>query len=254
LDWGGNLLRRHYRDQDLLQYTTDLCRRHGRIDLEDIIVIVRGIWHSGARTTSASLGHSVGSITHRRIICRQSKRGSWVDVKWRLENILSACADVIAATLLLFATPDVDFRVDRRGAIVVAIDGFECGVKRMINCAAMKRMTWEKESERSDNQRVQRLSQSEVRDALSRCWRVKGGDAPGLRVPSDGRVGWIAYLSPPVANLENFADSMHKSAAVSPKRAVMALVACRLLQMPRQVGQIREMLPNEGASGYLFLD
>jgi hypothetical protein len=98
---------------------------------------------------------------------------------------------------------------------------------------------------------VQRLLQSEVRDALSRCWRVKGGDAPGLRVPSDGRVGWIAYLSPPVANLENFADSMHKSAAVSPKRAVMA---CRLLQMPRQVGQIREMLPNGGASGCLFLD
>ena len=66
-----------------------------------------------------------------------------------------------------------------------------------------------------------------------------------------GRVGWIAYQSPPVANLENFADSMHKSAAVKPKRTVMA---CRLLQMPQQVGQIREMLPNEGALRYLFLD
>ena len=56
----------------------------------------------------------------------------------------------------------------------------------MNNCAALKQMTWEKESERSDDQRVQRLLQSEVRDALNRCRRVKGGDAPGLRVPSDG--------------------------------------------------------------------
>jgi hypothetical protein len=59
--------------------------------------------------------------------------------KWLLVNILSACADVVAATLLLFATPD--FRVDRRGAIVVAIGGFECGVKRMNECATMQQMT-----------------------------------------------------------------------------------------------------------------
>ena len=162
----------------MLHDTTDLCRRYERIDLEDIIVIVGGVRHNGARITSSSLDHSVGSIAHRHIIYRESKVMSWIEVSWWLENILSACADVVAATLLLFATPDADFRDDRRGAIVVVIVGFECGVKRMIDCAALKQMTWEKESERSDNQRVQRLLQSEVRDALNRCRRVKGGECP----------------------------------------------------------------------------
>ena len=40
-------------------------------------------------------------------------------------------------------------------------------------------------SAKSDNQRVQLLLQSEVRGALNRSRRVKGGDAPGLRVPGD---------------------------------------------------------------------
>jgi hypothetical protein len=50
-------------------------------------------------------------------------------------GLLRTCAGVIAATSLSFATPAADFRVERRGAIVVDVRKIRRAAKESSRCA-----------------------------------------------------------------------------------------------------------------------
>jgi len=60
-------------------------------------------------------------------------------------NILASRAGVIAATLLSFATPAADFRVERRSAIAIALEKFKRGVESVELRSTVKNGTKEKE-------------------------------------------------------------------------------------------------------------
>lgn len=82
-------------------------------------------------------------------------------LRWRLQNIHSPCADVIAATLLLsFATPATDFRVDRRGAIVIVVPKFAQVLRTKQTRSLKSDCRAQSRAEKDEGQSIERYSGS----------------------------------------------------------------------------------------------